>query len=58
MRKYQITTAETGSVLVDTVEQLVAVLSSIGSGSPDSVIVNTVALEEPPRPVPAEEFFV
>jgi len=45
-------------VLVDTVEQLVAVLSSIGSGNPDSVIVNTVALEEPPRPVPAEEFFV
>lgn len=58
MRKYQITTSETGSVLVDTVEQLVAVLSSIGSGNPDSVIVNTVALEEPPCPVPAEEFFV
>ena len=45
-------------MLVDTVEQLVAVLSSIGPGNPDSVIVATVSIEEPPRPVPAEEFFV
>ena len=43
-------------MLVDTVEQLVAVLSSIGSETP-TLSSSARLLETTPCPVPAEEFF-